>query len=173
MSQCEIVLVYIKDGVFGELEKIRSLVSKSTTTVTTVHHPMLSPEPSNVVKHATSVEQCLNKAETEKTRLYSDIPHSTSAISAFPVDSNITPQNTDDPLIGEHVHPSPTAEGSAQGPSKGIVIPESARGKLPVTPIKLCTESAESSLPSIGMFLSKTCMIPLVRCDFKQIKKNS
>ena len=26
-------------------------------------------------------------------------------------------------------------------------------------------------LPSIGVFLSKTCTIPLIRCDFEQIKK--
>ena len=26
-------------------------------------------------------------------------------------------------------------------------------------------------LPSIGVFLSKTCTIPLIHCDFEQIKK--
>ena len=32
-------------------------------------------------------------------------------------------------------------------------------------------EPAPPPLPSIGVFLSKTCTIPLIHCDFEQIKK--
>ena len=32
-------------------------------------------------------------------------------------------------------------------------------------------EPSQTSLPSIGVFLSKSCTIPLVRCDFEHIKK--
>ena len=51
------------------------------------------------------------------------------------------------------------------------VIPESVDESLQVETVAGHAEADTPVLPSIGMFLSKTCTIPLIRCDFKQIKK--
>ena len=146
-------------------------MSKNAMTVTTSHKPLVSLEPVEVVKYDTTAEPGPNETESEKTKLLSDVPQSTPAIPALPGDSNVTPQNTRDPFIRQCAHPMPAAEGSAKEQSTGAVTPESARGKSLVAPNKVGIDHTELSLLSIGVFLSKTCTIPLVRCDFKQIKK--
>ena len=42
---------------------------------------------------------------------------------------------------------------------------------LQVETVAGCDEADSPALPSIGVFLSKTCTIPLIHCDFEQIKK--
>ena len=174
MSQCDIVLVYIRDGVFSELETIRSLVSKSTMPVTSLHKPLASPEPAKAAKCGTTAEPDPDETESEKTKSLSGITQSTPVIPAQPGDSSVTLQNTGDPLIGEHAQPLPAVEGTANKQRTDAVIPESVEGESLVAPSKLgigCAELSQPSLPSIGVFLSKSCTILLVRCDFEQIKK--
>ena len=67
---------------------------------------------------------------------------------------------------------------SAQQPSASsslatgdIVIPESADDTKPGMVGDQEPGGSKPLLPSIGVFLSKTCTIPLIRCDFDQIKK--
>ena len=54
MMQCDIVLIYICDGVFGELESIRSPVSKSTMTVTSPQKPLVPPDPTKIANASTN-----------------------------------------------------------------------------------------------------------------------
>ena len=51
------------------------------------------------------------------------------------------------------------------------VIPESVDKSLQVETVAGHDEADSPTLPSIGVFLSKTCTIPLIRCNFEQIKK--
>ena len=51
------------------------------------------------------------------------------------------------------------------------VIPESVDESLQIETVAGHAEADTPVLPSIGVFLSKTCTIPLIRCDFEQIKK--
>ena len=51
------------------------------------------------------------------------------------------------------------------------VIPESVDESLQVETVAGRDEADSLALPSIRVFLSKTCTMPLIRCDFEQIKK--
>ena len=51
------------------------------------------------------------------------------------------------------------------------VIPESVDKSLQVETVAGHDEADSLALPSVGVFLSKTCTIPLIRCNFEQIKK--
>ena len=62
----------------------------------------------------------------------------------------------------------PTCTDSALKTS--VVIPESVDSSQPVETAVSQDEPAPPPLPSIGLFLSKMCTIPLVHCDFEQIK---
>ena len=93
---------------------------------------------------------------------------------AFSGDSNVTPQSAGDLHTVEHPQPSLPAVGTASELKTSDIVPESADGKSFVAPNQLIIDHAkspQSSLPSIGVFLSKSCTIPLVWCDFEQIKK--
>ena len=52
-----------------------------------------------------------------------------------------------------------------------VVIPESVNEPLQVESVASLDEADTPALPSIGVFLSKMCTIPLIHCDFEQIKK--
>ena len=52
-----------------------------------------------------------------------------------------------------------------------VVIPESVNKSLQVESVAGRDEANLPALPSIGVFLSKTCTILLIRCYFEQIKK--
>ena len=52
-----------------------------------------------------------------------------------------------------------------------VVIPESVNESLQVESVAGHDEADSPALPSIGVFLSKTCTILLIHCDFEQIKK--
>ena len=52
-----------------------------------------------------------------------------------------------------------------------VVIPESVDESLQVETVASRDEADSPALPSIRVFLSKMCTIPLIRCDFEQIKK--
>ena len=47
----------------------------------------------------------------------------------------------------------------------------SVQNKASVIPESVGAELLHNTLPGIGVFLSKTCMIRLVRCDFEHIQK--
>ena len=165
MTQCDIVLVYIRDGVFGELEPIRSPVSKITMAAATPQKPLASPEPTTAAKVGVVADPDPDEPDSEKNKLHSGITQSTSVIPALLNDSNVTPQNTGDLLTAECVHPLPAAVGTANELRTCAVIPESADGESLVAPSKSDKDHAESfqtALPSIGVFLSKSCIIPLV-----------
>ena len=109
-----------------------------------------------------------DEPDSEKTKLHIGITQITQNSSVTPAllgDSNVTPQNTGDPFTIEHTHPLPAAVGSAKELRTGAVIPESADGESLVAPSKSDKDRAESfqtALPNIGVFLSKSCTIPLV-----------
>ena len=52
-----------------------------------------------------------------------------------------------------------------------VVIPESVDESLQVETSVSHDEADSPALPGIRVFLSKKCTIPLIRCDFEQIKK--
>ena len=52
-----------------------------------------------------------------------------------------------------------------------VVIPESVDKSLQVETVAGHDKADSPALPSIGVFLSKMCTIPLIRCNFEQIKK--
>ena len=52
-----------------------------------------------------------------------------------------------------------------------VVIPESTDETKQGMECEQEQGGSKRLLPGIGVFLSKTCTIPLIRCDFDQIKK--
>ena len=99
------------------------------------------------------------------------ITQSTAGAMTSTDDNNLTPQSASGLHAVEHTQLLPLAVDTANELRTSAVIPESAEGEPLVVLTVDHDESPQSSLPSIGVFLSKTCTIPLVRCDFKQIKK--
>ena len=67
----------------------------------------------------------------------------------------------------------PSCTLAAEKPKTDTVITENTKPKqdlIAKPPIVEHTGRPKASLPGIGVFLNKTCMIPLVRCDFDTIK---
>ena len=87
------------------------------------------------------------------------------------VNTIVTPESASAPhaVDSEESHQQPTSTNGASTTS--VVIPESVDDSLHVETAVGQDEAALPALPSIGVFLSKTCTMPLIRCDFEQIKK--
>ena len=171
MTQCDVVLVYIREGVFGELEPIQGPVPMPK--MSTEFSPKL-PTPSRSSTHHTQITH----GEQEKTEHNFSNPsrppgitHSTSATEAMTVDTIVTPESASAPHTAdsEETHQQPTNTDGASTTS--VVIPESVDKSLHVEMAVGRDEAPPPALPSIGVFLSKTCTIQLIRCDFEQIKK--
>ena len=165
LSQCEIVLVYVKDGIYGELNRIRSPTTKTTQAVTT---------------HAQS--EVASSLETDN-RLNESIPANVSGITNPDITGSTATEITNnriETIITESAgHLQGAADDltihsrllAAENPKLDYVITENAglnEGISPKAPID--TGRPKAPLPGIGVFLNKTCTIPLVRCDFDTIK---
>ena len=163
LNQCDVVLVYIKEGVFGELEMIRSPAPKrdtgpkrQETTASTPGSDMHQPPDSNTGQ--------------------SNVNYSVAGITRSTPDEKLHGNNK--LVITENPAEVPGNGTPAQQPSVSsslatvdVVIPESADEIKHGTEYEQEQGGSKPLLPGIGVFLSKTCTIPLIRCDFDQIKK--
>ena len=136
--------------------------------------PPKLPTPPKASSHQTQVTYGEHKkAEhdlSDQSRT-TGITQSTPATDAKHDDTNVTPESASAPHTVDHgetcQQPSNT-DGAMKTP---VVIPESVDESLQVETAAGHDEADSPALPSIGVFLSKTCTIPLIRCDFEQIKK--
>ena len=163
LSQCDVILVYMKEGVFGELERIRS------------------PAP----KHDAGVKQHEITATTSESDIHQPQATNTGQSNINPSVAGITQSTPEDELHGNNrlVITESSADilrdhTPAQQPSTSsslaivdVVIPESTDDTKHRTKWKQEQGGSKPTLPGIGVFLSKSCTIPLIRCDFDQIKK--
>ena len=126
MTHCDIVLVYIRDGVFGELEAIRGPL--------TMHHPppqkpLAPPEPSTISTQDSSAEPNTTEPDQSKLSQHTSITQSTTVIVTSTDDTNVTPESASVPHAVEHVQPQPLALGIARALKTSVIIPESAEGE--------------------------------------------
>ena len=167
LSQCEVVLVYVKDGVYGELDRIRSPAKKGSQSaiaqvqsgkVGSLETGDASYEPTPAKASVLTIPDTIGSTFTETMNDRTEI---VTTESAGP--PQVAP---DDPTVTSHSR-------AAKNPNLVRVITENVE-LYQVTPSKTSTVEDTSrprtSLPGIGVFLDKTCTIPLVRCDFDTIK---
>ena len=164
LAQCDVVLVYMRDGVFGKLEMIRGPAHKHDTGVNPQETTAPTPESDMHESQDSNTGQTNTKPATGITR-------STLEKETLGNYMLVTTGNPADPeVLGKDI-PAQQPSASSSLVSVDVVIPES------VDDIKLGADcdreqgKSQPLLPSIGVFLSKTCPIPLIQCDFDQIKK--
>ena len=167
VSQCEIVLVYVKDGIYGKLDRIRSPAAKAAQAVAT---------------HGQSEAASYLEADN---RLNKSTPANVSGTTNPGITGSTTTKITNDPreiittesavslqgAVDDSTIPSHSL--AAENPKTDNVITENTEPKediLAKSPIVEDTGRLKASLLGIGVFLNKTCTIPLVRCDFDRIK---
>ena len=173
ISQCEIVLVYVKDGIYGELEKIRGPTTKSAQS--TDHD--IWPISSNIDgKNNLSADGQNYSVNTEKelSKPNYNITGSTPAEMGKHDNEVITPESVFNRQDHDDTQSNPMTMQASHNPKSGSVIPENAVSAEDVPPDLLNSDSTgrpNTTLPGIDVFLSRTCTIPLVRCDFDLIKK--
>ena len=171
MVQCDVVLVYIRDRVFGELEPIRG--PAPIPKMGTEFLPKL-PTPPKAPTHQTQVTY----GEHEKTEhdlndqsRPTDITQSTPATDAQHDDTDVTPESASAPHTADQGETCQQPSNTAGVTATPVVIPESVDESLQVETAAGHDEADSPALPSIGVFLSKTCTIPLICGNFEQIKK--
>ena len=167
VSQCEIILVYVKDGIYGELNRIRSPATKAAQAVAThgqseaassldADNRLNKSTPANV--SGTTNPGITGSTTTEITNALREIVTTESAVSLQgAVDDSTDPSRT---LTAENLKTDNVITENTE-PREDI---------LAKPPIVEDTGRPKASLPGIGVFLNKTCTIPLVRCDFDTIK---
>ena len=171
MVQCDVVLVYIWDGIFGELEPIQG--PASTPKMGKESPPKLPTPPK------ASTDQTLDTyGEQKQTELdLSDqlqptgITQSTLVTDAQHDNTDVRPESANAPHTEDRDKTRQQASNTTGATAATGVIPESVDESLQVETVAGYDEADTPVLPSIGVFLSKTCTIPLIRCDFEQIKK--
>ena len=166
-SQCEVVLVYVKDGVYGELDRIRSPAKKGSQSATAQVQTGIvgsletgdashEPTPAKVSVHTTPDTIGNTFTETRNDRIEIVTTWSAGPPQVAPDDLTVTSHSR-----------------AANNPNLVRVITENVE-LYQVTPSKTSTiedtSRPRTSLPGIGVFLDKRCTIPLVRCDFDTIK---
>ena len=97
--------------------------------------------------------------------------HHTASTSSQHDDTDVTPESASAPHTADHEETQQQPSNTAGVKGTPVVIPESVDESLQVETVAGCDEADSPALPSIGVFLSKTCTIPLICCDFEQIKK--
>ena len=171
MAQCDVVLVYIQNGVFGELEAIRG---PAPTPKMGKESPPKLPTPPNASTHQTldtHCEQKQTKQDLSDRFQPTGITQSTPVTDAQHDDTDVTPESANAPHTEDHEKTRQQASNTTGATATPIVIPESVDESLQVETVACHDEADSPALPSIGVFLSKTCTIPLICCDFEQIKK--
>ena len=99
------------------------------------------------------------------------ITQSTFATDVQHDNIDVTPESANAPLTEECDKTRQQALTTAGAMAATGVIPESVDESLQVETAAGHADGDIPVLPSIGVFLSKTCTIPLIRCDFEQIKE--
>ena len=171
MAQCDVVLVYIRDGVFGELEPIRG---PAPTQKMGKESPPKLPTPPKASTHQTldtQGEQKQTKQDLNDRPQPAGITQSTLVKDAQQADTDVTPESANAPHTEDHEETRQQASNTTGVTATLGVIPESVDESLQVETVAGRDEADSPTLPSIGVFLSKTCTIPLIHCDFEQIKK--
>ena len=106
--------------------------------------------------------------------LPSGITRSTSEAEPMMNDRLVITENAASPEAGVNDKPAQEPSATNSLPTTDVVRPESVRSDEGTHPVKEQVHEVESSqplLPSIGVFLSKTCTIPLIHCNFEQIEQ--
>ena len=171
MAQCDIVLVYIRDGVFGELEPIQG---PAPTPKMDKESPPKLPTPPKASTHQTldmHGEQQQTEQDLSDRPQPAGITQSTLVTDAQHDDTDVTPESANAPHTEDHEEIQHQASNTTGATATPGFIPESVDESLQVETVAGCDEADSPALPSIGVFLSKPCTIPLIRCDFEQIKK--
>ena len=172
LSQCEIVLVYVKDGIYGELERIIGPATKLTQHV----DPSAQPEYSNTEAKSTLEVSNRPCAETTANAALNTNPNITGSTLAETVKNSekiVTTESTVSlhDIVDDLTDPNnPWASDNTK---TGSVIPENDAPHEDTPPESQNIETTgrpKASLPGIDVFLNRTCTIPLVRCDFESIK---
>ena len=171
MAQCDVVLVYIRDGIFGELEPIRGPAS---TPKTGKEPPLKLPTPPKA-----SIDQTMDTYGEQKQKELdlsdrlqpAGITQSTFATDVKHDNTDVTPESANAPHTEDRDKTRQQALTTAGATAATGVIPESVDESPQVATAAGHADADTPVLPSIGVFLSKTCTIPLIRCDFEQIKK--
>ena len=157
----------LKTESMANLTRIRSPVTKSAQAADTKAPPeadssLETVKRSNVVTPANVSQKtkCNITGNTtiEVTKDSEETVTTESAVNLQVAADDPTVPN--DPLVAEST-------------KTGIVITENTgpcEDTLPKLPNVEYTGCPKGSLPGIGVFLNKTCMIPLIRCDFETIK---
>ena len=104
----------------------------------------------------------LQPAGITQSTLVTDVQHD---------NTDVTPETANAPHTEDHNKTRQQALTTAGATAATGVIPESVDESPQVETVAGHAEADTPVLPSIGVFLSKTCTIPLIRCDFEQIKK--
>ena len=121
--------------------------------------------------------QYLNTEPNTTETTSSNLPHlavitqSTTEVEAIVDISLVTTEDATAPHVAEHEKPTQQLTSVGSVSNTDVVIPESIDGEQAVKASNQQQKQSSSLLPGIGVFLSKTCTIPLIRCDFEQIKK--
>ena len=144
VDQCEIVLVFLKPGVFGELHKIRPPMATTTfpqKTEILKSLPSTSVIPQNVKpvmnKHVVKKDPTTTAVTTESTLDMIDVP---------------TKSITVEPKKDLPDEPSPSSTVNQKQDSQP-------------------GQSKPDRLPDINIFLMQRCNIPLIRCDYDSALK--
>ena len=171
MAQCDIVLVYIWDGIFGKLEPIRGPASIPKTGK---EPPLKLPTPPKA-----SIDQTMDTygEQKQKELVLSDrlqpagITQSTFATDVKHDNTDVTPESANAPHTEDRDKTRQQAQTAAGARAATGVIPDNVDESLQVATAAGHADADTPVLPSIRVFLSKTCTIPLIRCNFEQIKK--
>ena len=167
LSQCEVVLVYVKDGVYGELDKIRSPAKKGT-------HAVTAQVQSEVVDSLETDNGSYEPTPAKASGFTNpDITGSTCTETMNDPTEIVTTESAGPPQVAPDDLTVPSHSRAAKNPNLVCVITENAELNEDTpskTPTVEATGHPKTSLPGIGVFLNKTCTIPLVRCDFDTIK---
>ena len=99
------------------------------------------------------------------------ITQSTAVTVVMTDDTIVTPESASALHATEHEESHQQLACTDSASKTSVVIPESVDNSQPFDIAVSWDEPAPLPLPNIGVFLSKTCTIPLVHCDFEQIKK--
>ena len=173
LSQCEIILVYVKDGIYGEIEIIRGPAIKSVQS--TDHN--IWPLTSNIDglnNLSVDGQNYSVNTENELSKPTYDITGSVPAEIGKHDNEVDTPESAPNHQEQDNTRSNSMTMQASQSPKTGSVIPENAESAKDVSLDLLNSDSTgrpKATLPGIDVFLSRTCTIPLVRCDFELIKK--
>ena len=151
VNQCDIVLVYLKPGVFGELHKIRL----PTATITSPH-AMDTPEAplsSSVIPQ--NAGPGMNKQDVEKDPTITPvITGSTVGAASVSTWSAVT-ATKNNPVDTALSASSSTSCHELQNKQPGLVL----------------TKPPQPALQDINIFMTQRCSIPLIRCDYESALK--